>query len=137
MATAAAIREGIAANLAPIPNMQISAYLLGSPTPPAIEIVPDGVTYDLALARGLDEWKFVVRAFVGFTSDIGAQKRLDLMLASSGSNSVKAAIESAPTLGGACDDLRVTAVSGYRQWARDGGNPVIGAEWQVEVFATG
>lgn len=137
MTTLAQVREGIALNLSTIADVQVSAYMLGNPTPPAIEVVPEQVTYDLAFQRGMDQWNVTVRAFVGLTTDVGAQKRLDLMLASSGANSVKAAVEASPTLGGAVDDLRVTRASGYRTYTFEGRPPVLGAEWAVEVFATG
>ncbi|MBX5461640.1 MAG: hypothetical protein IRZ28_11190 [Steroidobacteraceae bacterium] len=131
------IRTGLAANLAPIPGLQESPWLLSNPTPPAAEIQPDEVDYDQALGRGLDRWRFTVRVFAGFTSDVGAQKLLDLMLAPSGPRSVKAALESDCTLGGKVDDLRVTRCSGYRLYGRDGGPSVLGAEWQVEVLVAG
>lgn len=137
MADLSVIREALARNLAAIPGLAQSPYLLSSPTPPAAEIQPDEVIYDQAMRRGLDRWRLTVRVFVGFTSDIGAQKRLDRMLATTGVESIKAALESDPTLGGAVDDLRVTGCSGYRLFSRDGGQSVLGAEWQVEVLAAG
>jgi hypothetical protein len=137
MTSLAAVRAGLAANLDAIPDIQVSAYMLSNPTPPAIEIHPSQTDYDLALKRGLDRWRFTVRAFVGLTSDIGAQKRLDRMLASSGSESVKAAVESNPSLSGVIEDLRVINASGYRQYLREGASAVLGAEWEVEVLAIG
>jgi hypothetical protein len=85
----------------------------------------------------MDTWTMIVRVFVGVASDIGAQKRLDAMIASSGASSVKQALESDPTLGGTVDDLRVTRCTGYRVFTREGGTGVLGAEWEVEVIATG
>lgn len=138
MAVLAEIRAGLAANLeAALSDMQISAYLLSNPTPPAIEIAPAPIVFDLAMHRGSDELKFVVRAFVGLTTDVGAQKRLDLMLAGSGPESLKEAIESDCSLGGAIDDLRVVSASAPRVYGRDGQPPVLGAEWLVEIVADG
>jgi hypothetical protein len=140
-----AIREGLAANIAGLTGIQTSAYLLANPTPPAAEIEPGPIDYDKAFARGLDDWRFLVRVFVGLTSDIGAQKRLDVFLAPSGVNSIKAAIESDPQLGGACDDLRVMKCTGYKLFVREVTSagrgsplgPLIGAEWTVQVLAEG
>lgn len=132
-----AIREGLAANLATIPGLAESAYLLSNPTPPAAEVQPSEIEYHQAFQNGSELWRLVVRVFVGNTSDKGAQIRLDRMLASSGDYSVKAAIEADKTLGGACDALKVTGCSGYRVFSRDGAPGVLGAEWQVEVYATG
>lgn len=137
MADLAELRAGLAANLSSISGLQESAYLLANPTPPAAEIQPDETEYDKSMGRGTDLWRFIVRVFVANTSDIAAQKKLDLMLASHGSSSVKQALESDPTLDGAADDLRVVRCSGYRIYSREGWPAVLGAEWQVEVYAKG
>ena len=78
-----------------------------------------------------------MRVFVGAVTDIGSQKRLDGMLAATGADSVKAAIESDRTLDGACDSLRVVRCSGYRLFGREGAPSVLGAEWDVEIYARG
>ncbi len=137
MASLTAIRTALAANLASISGLAQSPYMLANPTPPAAEIAPGEIRYDEAFARGLDRWQFKVRVFVGMTSDIGAQKRLDSMLASSGAGSIKAALESDRTLGGACEDLHVTGCRGYMVFTREGGNAVLGTEFDVVVLATG
>lgn len=131
------IREGLAANLADIPRLQESAYLLSDPTPPCAEIEPGAIDYDAAFHRGMDIYTLTVRVQVGISTDKGSQKTLDRMLAPSGAYSIKAAIESDATLGGACDDLHVKSCSGYRVYARDGNRAQLGAEWTVEVFASG
>jgi hypothetical protein len=142
------IREGLAANLrAVLTSVQVVPYMLSSPTPPTVHLYPGGGTelieYDLAFGRGLDRWSFTVQAFVGTSSDQGAQMKLDEFIASSGPQSVKAAVESDQTLAGALtinpgeSPVRVISCSGYRLFAREGNSPVLGAEWNVEVLATG
>lgn len=133
-ATLAQIRTGLAANLASITGLAQSAYVLSNPTPPAAEIEPGPVEYDQAFGRGHDRWAMTVRVFVGLTTDIGAQKRLDTYLAPSGATSVKTALESDLTLGGTVQDLHVTGCSGYRVYPRQGQAPVLGAEWQLTVI---
>lgn len=132
----AVIREGLKANLDPLAEtlgMQITAYMLASPMSPFIEIMgPDEITYDISMQRGGDSTIMIVRAFVSTTLDQGAQIFLDKMLASSGDTSVKEAIESDTTLGGAIDDLRVTRCSGYRLYRPDTG-PLLGAQWFVQI----
>jgi len=136
--TLAELRAGLATNLATIADTQISAYMLAQPTPPTIQILPEEIDYDGAMQRGMDTWRITVQAFVGLVSDIGAQKRLDLMLAPTGSTSVKAAVESDTTLGGKCDDLRVTQATGYKIYSLQGqAAAVLGAEWTVEIVAVG
>lgn len=146
MATFRQMREGIAANLQAITSLQVSAYMLGNPTPPYAEVIPgwpEGrgdrgeIDYDRAFQRGLDSVAFTVRVMVGSASDIGAQKRLDGHLDPAGATSVKQATESDTTLGGVVEDLRVVRCGGYRLFPRDGGAPLLGAEWMVEVWTKG
>jgi hypothetical protein len=141
MATLTEIREALAVNLDVLTDVQVSAYMLASPTPPSAHLYPGGgageIEYDLAMGRGLDRWPFTVQVFVGAAADVGAQKRLDVFLAPSGAQSVKAAIESDKTLGGLVQDVRVVSCDGYRAYTFDGRAAVLGAEWHVEVLATG
>lgn len=136
MASLTAIREALAANLDTIPHVQVSAYLLSRPNPPCLVVQPASTTYDLAGQRGMDSWRLTVRAYVGAVSDRGAQKRLDRLLAGSGPESVKQAIESDAQLGGAAMDLHVKRLDAYRLYDL-GGQPLLGAEWEVEVLASG
>jgi hypothetical protein len=137
MASLTSIREALAVSLSVIPDIQANAYLLSNTTPPVFEIEPGETEYDLAMARGLDRWTVTVRALVSAATDIGAQRFLDKLIESSGTLSVKAAIEADSTLGGAVADVSVKTCSGYRSFARDGGGPLLGAEWTVEILATG
>lgn len=145
------IRAGITALLrTSFPDAQCNGYLLSNPTPPAfeIELGEDGVEYDLSMGRGLDEWTFTVRGFVAQNTDIGAQKLLDVWAKSSGTGSVKAALEAAitidgtahaaRTLGGSVQTSRVISMSPYRQFSpRDGSVTYLGAEWVIRAMATG
>jgi hypothetical protein len=136
MATIAEIREGLAANLSTIPGLAESAYLLSNPTMPAAEIQPGEITYDQAMRRGLDEVMMTVRVFVAAGLDQAAQRKLDLMLAPDGDDSVKAALESDTRLGSTVDDLHVTACTGPRIFTREGMPSVLGAEWTVRVLSS-
>jgi hypothetical protein len=139
--TLSQIRAGLAANLAanlPANTVQVSGYMLANPTPPCIHLYPDGdLEYDLAMRRGLDKWRFTVQAFVTFTADIGSQVLLDGFLNPSGSTSVKQALEADSSLGGLVADVNVVKMSGYQVYIRDGMGPLLGAEWAVEIIATG
>lgn len=135
--TLAQIRTGLAANLAGLTNVQVSAYMLANPTPPCVHLWPTGVTYDLAMQRGYDQWTFTVQAFVALTADIGGQKLLDQFIAPSGSQSIKTRLESDPTLGGLVEDVSVTIFEAYQVYGRENGGPVLGANWIAEVIAVG
>lgn len=141
------IRAGLATNLNVLigtSQLQVSAYMLSSPTPPTIHVYPADIDYDLAMHRGLDKWTLTVQAVVGLSSERSAQETLDAYLAPSGALSVKAAVETkgageqTVTLGGLVSDVQVVSCSGYRVYAREsGGLPVLGAEWVVVVLASG
>lgn len=135
--TLTALREGLAANLVALNGIQVSPYLLANPSPPTIHLYPADIEYDLTFHRGVDKWMFTVQAFVGFAADRGAQVMLDQFIAASGSQSVKQVIEADQTLGGAASSVQAQTCSGYRIYARDSGGPVLGAEWRVEIYATG
>lgn len=136
MASITAIREALAVALDGLDGTQVSGYMLANPTPPSIHVVPDEITYDSAMGRGLDTVALKIQAYVGFTSDIGAQKRLDVWLAPSGSESVKALVENDRTLGGVVQDARVVDCTGYRLYSSPDGRVVLGAEWTVSVLAS-
>ena len=108
------IREGLARNLESIRDIQVSAYLLASPTPPAIHIFPATIEYDRSMQRGLDVLTFTVEAFVAFGLDQGGQMRMDRLLSPSGFESVKEALEADRTLGNTVQDLWVSRMSSYR-----------------------
>jgi hypothetical protein len=140
MTLLAAVRAGLAANLANLPVAQVSAYILASPTLPVVWVRPApsaGFDYHHTMRNGLEVWTMLVQAYVGTTTDIGAQKKLDELLATSGGSSVKTAIESDKTLGGAALDLIVERCSGYQEYGRPDGSSVLGAEWTVQVQING
>lgn len=132
----ATIREGLARNLDSIRDVQVSAYMLASPTPPAIHIFPASIEYDRAMGRGLDVVNFTIETFVAFGLDQGGQMRLDRLLSPSGSESVKEAIESDKTLGGMVQDLHVSRMSAYRIVTLPNQNdPALSADWIVAVLS--
>jgi hypothetical protein len=134
MGTLTEIREGLEANLASIPGLAESAYLLGKPAFPAAEVQPDTINYDQAMGRGLDEQYMTVRVFVAASTDKGAQRKLDKFLEPDGEYSVKEALESDSTLGGTVQDVHVTTSTGYRIYTREGMPSALGAEWTVRVL---
>lgn len=137
------LATAIATNLAAVTGIQISSHLLSNPTPPSAEIVVGETDYDLTMQRGGDKIIFTVRGFVSFTSDIGSSTLLRTWMATTGSSSFKAAIESDRTLGGHAATLRVTKCSGEKGFLREvhgtagrgsAQGPLLGAEWTVEVL---
>jgi hypothetical protein len=65
------------------------------------------------MGRGLDTYNFTITVVVGRADGRSAQDKLDTYVSSSGSLSVKVAVESDRKLNGQCKDLRVTAMNSY------------------------
>jgi len=120
---------------------QVSEYLLGNPTGPGFEVDldPEGINYDQAMGRGLDEWWFLVRGFVAQTTDVGSQQLRDKFLNPSGEMSLKAALEEDRTLDGTCQACRVVSAvpRTFGRAAGEGSVTYTGAEWRVRIMATG
>jgi len=135
VADIAQIIDGLTANLATVDKLRVQAEILDTvPIPCAIVGPPTAVTYDEVMARGADLYTFTVRVLVARASERAAQRALFGYTSGTGAKSVKAAIESDKTLGGAADTVRVTnagnlGVYGY------GDVDYLGAEFTVEVIA--
>lgn len=134
------IRAALAANLgrvdlSPYTGVQITAYPPAVAVPPVICVAGvDTVEYDESMQRGHDLWTVVVQAYVGSPSE-QTYRIVDRMLASTGSASVKTAIEYDRTLAGACKDLIVTESSGHQIYTVENVGPVVGADWRITVAA--
>lgn len=113
MTTIAELRTGLATNLASIRGLRTSAFVPDNPTPPIAVVIPARVEYDTAMGRGLDTYTFNVTVIAARASERSAQQVLDSFCSSTGSLSVKAALESDKTLGGTANGLRVTELSEY------------------------
>lgn len=136
MASLTALRAGLATRLATISGLRASATIPDNPSPPIAVVMPGRITYDTAFGRGSDEYTFDVMLIVGRVADRASQNSLDAYCASSGSASIKAAIEADRYLGGSALDTRVTEM-------RDQGPLAIGdviyltATFAVTVIAAG
>ena len=115
MADIAAIRAELATRLQTLLGNtgQASAYWQTNPTPPTLQVVGVGpVDYDQTFARGGDLLTVTVEGLAGSTADRAAQEQIDNWCDTTGSTSVKAAIETerpaAVTLGGLVASCRVT-----------------------------
>jgi hypothetical protein len=130
------LRTGLATRLATISGLRSSAYIPDNPTPPVAVVMPGRITYDTAFGRGSDEYQFTIMLIVGRVADRASQTTLDGYCESSGSRSVKAAIEGDRSLGGKALDCRVTEMANQ-------GSLAIGdvtyhtAEFNVSVIAAG
>lgn len=132
------IRDGLAANLATIPGLRVSAWLPDNITPPMAVIAPPTIKYDQTMGanvHGLDEYTFTVSLLVNRDNPRTSQSLLDAYCSAVGTNSIKAAIESDRTLDGAAMDLRVTECLGVSPTVLDDGQVYLTAAWSVFVLA--
>lgn len=134
MTTLAAIKQGLANNLASITGLRTSSVLPEQVNPPVAIIALNSIDYDTTFRRGLDTYTFTITVIVGRADARVGQNTLDSYAAPTGTYSVKSAIELDRSLGGVANDTRATGLSNY-------GNLTIGelnylaAEWSVTVIA--
>lgn len=134
MASLTEIREGVATRLQTISGLQASARMLANPTLPVAYVVPGEINYHAAMGNGHSDWNLLIELQVGAISEMGAQDKLDALISETGEQSVKAAIEAEPTLGGLVDDLIVQGVRDYGLFAKGDGTAVLGARVLVWVI---
>ena len=103
-----AIKTGLATNLATISGLRTSAEVPDNLNPPQAVIQLQSVNYDGAFKQGLTTYNFLVSVIVGRVDERNAQKNLDAYASSSGSKSIKLAVQSDKSLSGTAFDVRVT-----------------------------
>jgi hypothetical protein len=104
-----AVRNGLKTNLEIVPGLRVYELIPSPAVAPAAVVGQLDFTFDLNNARGLDQANLDVVVLVQRLAQKSAQNDLDKYLQGSGTYSIKAAIESDLTLGGACNTLRVTS----------------------------
>jgi len=129
----AAIREGLAANIATIPNLRVSAEIPDNPSPPISVIALNNISYDLDFNRGMTLYNFTVTLIVGRVPERDAQRKLDAY-AGNGERSIKTAVESDRQLGGAAFDVRLSEMSTLGA-LNLGEQTYLAADFAVQVYA--
>ena len=132
--TVGALRAGLATNIRTITGLRANAIQPDSPIPPQAVIFPTSITYDRTFKRGLDEYSFTVTLISSRADARNGQAIMDGFCAPTGSGSMKTAIESDRTLGGACQTLQVTELSAYGSTSI-GDTIYLTADFTVIVYA--
>ena len=104
-----AVRAGIGTALDTIAGLRCFDYVPDSLAPPAAVVEPLEIDYDESMNSGTQFYRAFILVIVGRMSDRSSQDRLDAYLTDTGATSVKAALESDRTLGGACATLQVAS----------------------------
>ena len=135
MANLSSIRSGIATNLENISSLTVFGFVPDSIEPPtAVVGVVDTLEYDSTMARGADTYNIPVFLYVSRIDAQDSQDTLDAFLASSGSSSVKAQVESDITLGGQAQSVRVAEADNYGVYTINNID-YLGVEFMIEVIA--
>lgn len=131
MATNEDIRDGIAARLQTIPDLQVYPRPPGSVVVPAAVVRRRSTTFDVSM-DGLVDTGWGVTVLVSFANTDVATGELDQYLDPSGASSIKAAIDSDPTLGGVVDYARVANAEGDRV-LNYAGTDYLSVEFVIEI----
>ena len=135
MASLSSIREGLKTRLATISGLSIFSFVPDSIEPPtAVVGVMSSLEYDSTMARGADTYNIPVFLYVSRIDAQDSQDTLDAFLASSGSSSVKAQVESDITLGGQAQSVRVVEADNYGVYTINNID-YLGVEFMIEVIA--
>jgi len=105
-----AMSQGIADNLANISGIRTYATIPDNPTMPAAVVSLSSIEYDQAFVGGLTNYTFEITVIVSRVAERRAQQRVHDFV-QTGSGSVKNAVESDRTLGGAAFDCVVTEMN--------------------------
>ena len=135
MATLTGIRQGIGTALESITSLTVKDYVPDSIEPPtAVVGVVENIVYDSTMARGSDTYTIPIFLYVSRVDAKDSQETLDAYLAPTGSSSIKQAVESDTSLGGACDSVRVVEADNYGVYNINNIN-YLGVEFEVEIIA--
>lgn len=131
-----AVRQGLADAADAITGLTCTGYVPDAINEPAFMAGEVDIDFDTTFGRGVDTIRVACRVLVSRGDDKGGQSKLDGYLKGAGPTSLKAALQADRTLGGACHDLRVERVRGYRLYTV-GEYAYFGAELTVLVIGSG
>lgn len=132
--TIAAMRSGLANSLRTISGLRASEEIPDQVSPPIAVVSLNNIDYHQAFGGGLNIFRFTVRVIVGRAAERQAQRSLDAFVFPTGASSVRSAIESNRTLGGACQDLIVESMPNIGSITVNE-NEYLAAEFSVTVYA--
>ena len=135
MASFSSIRAGLKTNLETISGLTVYDYVPDFLEPPIAIIAPlNTLNYDSTMARGADTYEVPVILYISRIDAETSQDTVDSYLIASGANSIKAAIESDGTLGGAAMSVRVISATDYGEYEVTQGTSFLGVTFNVEVI---
>ncbi|MDG4750622.1 hypothetical protein O7630_06710 [Micromonospora sp. WMMD718] len=128
-----AVRQAIAdAVKNAIPGLNTYAYVPDSTSVPCFYVGGVEVRYDQTLGDNNCELSIVCPILISNTNDRSGQMQLDTFLMPAGDQSLKAAIESDPSLGDLCSFVEVVSAQNYGY-----NNSRLGADLIINVVGNG
>lgn len=127
------LRAGLAKNLQTIKGLRVVETLPDLVNPPMAMIGLTKVAYNQQNQRSMAEYTFQVTVVLGRVSERTGQAALDVLVAP-GEGSIKYALESDRSLGGAAYEVFVPELSAYGAVSINGID-YLSAEFSVQVFA--
>jgi len=138
LATLAQLRAGLATRLGTIASLKgVYPESPGQVETPAAVIRMGSPAITYATSTVSHDYSFSILLLVSIAQGAPSQEVLDGYLDTSGADSVFAAIEADPDLGGVCDAAMVTSVAnaGLVEYPSGSGIAYLGAEFLVSVLA--
>jgi hypothetical protein len=134
VASVVALREQLRVRLDTIDGLRTYAVMPAKPEPPAASVALRSAQFDRDL-DGNSLFTFDVWVYVNPADLTRAQSALDAYLGTTGSQSVKAAIEADQSLGGTADYVRVTGWTQGPSLEAIYGGQILAIAMQCEVMA--
>lgn len=129
-----ATMDGIGQLLKMVSGLRVFDFVPDSFSPPAAVVsLPESIDFDFSFREGSHRLTVPVYVLVGKASDRSARDQLSVYMANSGASSIKAAIESDPTLGGTAQTARVSRAT--VQVMTVAGMDFLAASFDVDVIA--
>lgn len=130
--TLANVLVGVSEALWAIPGLRVHDFPPASVQPPAAVLSLPETPYDVTLGGRSDQWTFPLWVLVSKADDRASYGELTPYLEAEGIRSIRQAIESDRTLGGACDTCAI--INARPQIATVGGTEFLAIEFTLEVY---
>jgi hypothetical protein len=136
MTSTKTVRDALATRLKTIGGLNVPDTVPGTITTPSAVITLESLTYDSTMSRGSDDLTFAVTVFASTANDRAGETALYSFIDGTGANSIKAAIEADPVLGGVVMYAVVAGASeiGIREY---GGTEYYSAQFAIAVSVSG
>lgn len=129
------IRDGIVTRLATITGLRTFPRVPPSIAPPCAFVASPTIVFDIDMSGGC-RVEFPVMLMVSRADDRSGQETLDDYIATSGTKSVRAAMDGDLDLSSSVDTMRVVGVQDYGATFSIGGNDYIGCQFNVECLVS-